>query len=84
VAFVYFFIYETKGLSLEEVDELYNEVGSARKSTGWEPTITFKEREATAGHEGVLDLGSEKADLTNIVHKLSHDNVESGGHAEVV
>ncbi|KAH6874016.1 general substrate transporter [Thelonectria olida] len=51
VAFVYFFIYETKGLSLEEVDELYNEVSSARKSTGWEPTTTFKEREAAAGHE---------------------------------
>ncbi|KAH7137784.1 general substrate transporter, partial [Dactylonectria macrodidyma] len=43
VAFVYFFIYETKGLALEEVDELYNEVSDARKSTKWRPTITFKE-----------------------------------------
>ena len=35
ISFVYFFIYETKGLSLEEVDELYSEVkgiSAARKS----------------------------------------------------
>jgi len=30
--FVYFFIYETKGLTLEQADELYEHVGSARKS----------------------------------------------------
>lgn len=58
---MYFFIYETKGLSLEEVDELYNEVGSARKSVGWEPTVTFLEREAAAGHGPVLSLDDEKA-----------------------
>jgi hypothetical protein len=28
-------IYETKGLTLEQVDELYAEVSSARKSVGW-------------------------------------------------
>jgi hypothetical protein len=33
-------IYETKGLTLEEVDELYYEVSSARKSVGWKLTIT--------------------------------------------
>jgi hypothetical protein len=39
--FVYFMIYETKGLSLEQVDELYSKVGNARKSVGWKPTVTF-------------------------------------------
>ncbi|TFA99718.1 hypothetical protein CCMA1212_008461 [Trichoderma ghanense] len=38
IALVWFFIYETKGLSLEEVDELYAEVKVARKSTTWKPT----------------------------------------------
>ncbi|PTB68381.1 general substrate transporter [Trichoderma citrinoviride] len=38
IALVWFFIYETKGLSLEEVDELYAEVRVARKSTSWKPT----------------------------------------------
>ena len=36
-------IYETKGLTLEQVDELYSEVSSARKSVGWKPTVTFME-----------------------------------------
>ncbi|KAI1091230.1 hexose transporter [Rostrohypoxylon terebratum] len=45
ISFVYFFIYETKGYSLEEVDELYSEVTSARKSAGWVPKSTFAQRE---------------------------------------
>jgi SP family sugar:H+ symporter-like MFS transporter len=42
VVFVYFFIYETKGLSLEEVDELYLTVSSARKSPGWVPAEDYR------------------------------------------
>ena len=41
VAFVYFCIYETKGLSLEQVDELYAKVPHAWQSRGFEPTIAF-------------------------------------------
>ncbi|KAH1270732.1 hypothetical protein KXV81_006701 [Aspergillus fumigatus] len=43
ISFVYFLIYETKGLTLEQVDELYGEVSSARLSKHWTPTITFRE-----------------------------------------
>ncbi|PKX89041.1 sugar porter family MFS transporter [Aspergillus novofumigatus IBT 16806] len=46
IGFVYFMIYETKGLTLEEVDELYNEIGSARESVGWKPRVTFMEMRA--------------------------------------
>ena len=35
--YVYFFVYETKGLSLEEVDELYAQKMPAWKSSGWVP-----------------------------------------------
>ncbi|KAI1765191.1 hexose transporter [Hypoxylon sp. FL1150] len=49
IAFVYFFIYETKGFSLEEVDELYTEVSSARKSPGWQPSSTFAQRQGVDG-----------------------------------
>ncbi|KAM5346123.1 hypothetical protein ACJ41O_009128 [Fusarium nematophilum] len=37
IAFVYFFIYETKGLTLEQVDQLYSEVSAARRSVQWRP-----------------------------------------------
>ncbi|KAL4916406.1 high-affinity glucose transporter [Aspergillus aurantiobrunneus] len=41
ILFVYFMIYETKGLTLEEVDELFNQVASAMASVGWRPSVTF-------------------------------------------
>ncbi len=43
MAFVHFYIYETKGLSLEQVDELYSKVSSARKSNGFVPTVRYVE-----------------------------------------
>ncbi|KAL6405975.1 high-affinity glucose transporter RGT2 [Ilyonectria robusta] len=76
VAFVYFFIYETKGLALEEVNELYNEVSDARKSTKWRPTVTFKEREAADSYEGVLDVGGEKGDSESNGYRVSHGTAE--------
>lgn len=54
IAFVYFLIYETKGLTLEQVDELYDEVKVARKSVGWVPTTTFRQiRASVAGQDGL-------------------------------
>ncbi|KAI1340177.1 general substrate transporter [Xylariaceae sp. FL0016] len=52
IAFVYFFIYETKGLSLEEVDEMYSEVHDARKSKNWTPGTTFTQRQSVAEGAG--------------------------------
>ncbi|KAH0494799.1 hypothetical protein TgHK011_008388 [Trichoderma gracile] len=49
IALVWFFIYETKGLSLEEVDELYAEVKVARKSTTWKPTPRLEAVGSTSG-----------------------------------
>jgi MFS transporter, SP family, sugar:H+ symporter len=43
MAFVWFFIYETKGLSLEQVDELYSKVNKAWQSKGFVPTVQFTE-----------------------------------------
>lgn len=45
-------IYETKGLTLEQIDELYDEVKVARKSVGWEPTTTFREIRASVAAQG--------------------------------
>jgi MFS family permease len=41
MGFVYTCIYETKGLSLEQVDELYAKVPVAWKSTSFVPTVHF-------------------------------------------
>lgn len=47
-------IYETKGLTLEEVDELYNEVPRAPDSVGWKPSITFVEMREKADTKGAI------------------------------
>ncbi|RDW92416.1 putative glucose transporter rco-3 [Coleophoma crateriformis] len=54
IAFVYFMIYETKGLTLEQVDELYAEVSVARNSVGWKPTTTFRDIRASVAQQGGL------------------------------
>jgi len=41
--FVYFLIYESKGLSLEQVDEMYAKESRAWKSTTFVPTVSFQE-----------------------------------------
>ncbi|KAF2798373.1 high affinity glucose transporter RGT2 [Melanomma pulvis-pyrius CBS 109.77] len=41
IAFVWFMIYETKGLSLEQVDELYGVVTQAWKSKSFRPQVQF-------------------------------------------
>lgn len=41
--FVWGMIYETKGLSLEQVDELYAKVPHAWQSQGFVPTVSYQE-----------------------------------------
>lgn len=72
ISFVYFFIYETKGLSLEEVDELYNEVSQARKSKHWRPSRTFVQRASVAGQGGKHQAEKDE-DLSH------HGHTEHGG-----
>lgn len=42
ILFVYLMIYETKGLSLEQVDLMYEEVSVARKSAAWTPPASWE------------------------------------------
>ncbi|KAJ5520968.1 hypothetical protein N7463_001421 [Penicillium fimorum] len=60
--FVYTCIYETKGLSLEQVDELYAKVPHAWNSVGWVPSVNYTDQlEIDAGEkraEGATHLES--------------------------
>ncbi|KAA8616584.1 ProP Permease of the major facilitator superfamily [Pyrenophora tritici-repentis] len=59
IFFVYGLIYETKGLSLEQVDELYGKCAHAWKSPGFVPSVSFQD---------VQDIGANNrsASLTDI------------------
>ncbi|WPH01045.1 Hypothetical protein R9X50_00388000 [Acrodontium crateriforme] len=49
IFFVWAMVYETKGLSLEQVDELYAKVPRAWNSKGFVPTVSFQEVQAVSG-----------------------------------
>ncbi|KAH1354085.1 hypothetical protein KXW30_008311 [Aspergillus fumigatus] len=69
--FVYTCIYETKGLSLEQVDELYGKVSKAWKSSGFVPTVHFTDvRDVAEGHQKA-SLSQLEADAQE-KHKLEH------------
>lgn len=83
-------IYETKGLTLEQVDELYDEVKVARHSVGWRPTTTFREiRASVAAQGGMGNLEAAKAEKREMIegqngsgHKreLVEDENGTGSH----
>lgn len=62
-------IYETKGLSLEQVDELYAKVPKAWQSKGFVPTVSFQDVADVAAGDG---RKSSLADLeTSAMRKKS-------------
>ncbi|KAK6437584.1 Plasma membrane low glucose sensor [Oleoguttula sp. CCFEE 5521] len=70
--FVWAMIYETKGLSLEQVDELYAKVDKAWKSKGFVPTVSFQEVRDVAG----ADRKASLVDLENVAMRkksIGHD-----------
>jgi hypothetical protein len=70
-------IYETKGLSLEQVDELYAKVTKAWKSPGFVPTVSFQEVKEVQGEAGDLRKSS-LADIENLaMRKKSMQHEES-------
>ncbi len=46
IVFVWSLIYETKGLTLQQVDKLYGIVSNAWKSKAFRPKVSFREGEA--------------------------------------
>ncbi|KAF2721338.1 high affinity glucose transporter RGT2 [Polychaeton citri CBS 116435] len=71
VVFVWFLIYETKGLSLEQVDELYGVVSKAWKSKEFRPQVTFQEVEEVGGAKRNMSL-QDAADAVQRKKSMSH------------
>lgn len=69
ILFVYLCVYETKGLTLEEIDELFDTVPSARQSKGFVPTNRFLKMETvpmenqTSNENNSIGPGTEKATI---------------------
>jgi len=55
-------IYETKGLSLEQVDELYGKVPTAWQSTSFVPTVNFQEIQEA----GITGAEARRMTLTEV------------------
>ena len=65
-------IYETKGLSLEQVDELYGIVGKAWKSKEFRPQVSFVDAQAGAGEGGrklsIADIAAGQERKRSVEH----------------
>lgn len=59
--YAYTMIWETKGLTLEQVDRMMEEVGSPRRSAGWRPQTTFAH-----------DMGMDASGKMPVTHHAHH------------
>ena len=69
--FVWSLIYETKGLSLEQVDELYAKCSKAWQSKGFRPTISFQEVKELGGasrHASLADIEADVGRKKSVAH----------------
>ncbi|KAI8940306.1 hypothetical protein NX059_004002 [Plenodomus lindquistii] len=64
IFFVWTLIYETKGLSLEQVDELYGKVSKAWKSPGFVPSVSFQDVQDVHGDNRRKSLTDIEAEAT--------------------
>ncbi|KAF2263873.1 glucose transporter-like protein [Lojkania enalia] len=70
IAFVYFMIYETKGLSLEQVDELYGVVGKAWQSKKFRPALHFADVDANAQRgQSLADIAANQERKRSVQHE---------------
>ncbi|KAI4102571.1 MAG: hypothetical protein LQ339_004588 [Xanthoria mediterranea] len=71
--FVWALIYETKGLSLEQVDELYSKCSKAWQSKGFRPTVSYAEvqevRASVGGrHASLAEIEADAGRKRSVAH----------------
>jgi len=71
VVFVYFMVFETSGVSLEQVDELYERVQHAWNSKGFEPSWSFQQ---------LRDLGYSDSGIPPQDLELEHSSTTQSSH----
>lgn len=79
--YAYFLVWETKGLTLEQVDRMMEEIGRPRLSPSWKPHSTYA-AEMGLNNEGKLpveqhekQIAGEKAHIVAGTHALHQDDV---------
>jgi len=69
IAFVFLMIYETKGLTLEQVDELYGTVSKAWQSKDFVPQVSFADVDhKTQRGMSLTDIGGEQTRKRSVQH----------------
>lgn len=79
IFFVWAMIYETKGLSLEQVDELYAKVPNAWQSKGFVPTVSFQEvrtLSSDARHMSLADIETAATRKRSVQHDEGYVGTE--------
>ncbi|KAL8850479.1 MAG: hypothetical protein Q9221_004622 [Calogaya cf. arnoldii] len=84
--FVWALIYETKGLSLEQVDELYSKCTKAWKSKGFRPTVSYAEVQEVRGsvggrHASLADIEADASRKRSVAHIDGKDQGYGGEKA---
>jgi SP family sugar:H+ symporter-like MFS transporter len=77
--FVYGLIYETKGLSLEQVDELYAKVPHAWQSNKFVPSVSFQDVQDVAGgaesrNQSLADIEATAGRKKSVAHQEYNRN----------
>jgi len=72
IAFVWFMIYETKGLTLEQVDELYGIIDKAWKSKEFRPAVRFTDVEETGDAGRKMSLADHAANQERKRSSVAH------------
>ncbi|RSH85501.1 hypothetical protein EHS25_004897 [Saitozyma podzolica] len=73
--YAYFLVWETKGLTLEQVDRMMEEVRNPIKSAGWKPHSTF------AGDMGLNKSGKPPLETHVKVQPGDNAHISAGTHA---